>query len=149
MTDQIIRLVGTSQRDSLLRIVQNLPLDGSMECCIRPVRKVRSLPQNALMWAARLKDISQQAWVDGRQFSEEVWHEHLKREYLPEGDEEDLGKLVKDPEKYRKWAILPSGERDLVGSTTQLTKYGFSQYMMQVEAWAAQELGVRFTEVKS
>lgn len=146
MTEQVIRLVGQTQRDSLLRIIPNLPLDGSLEVAIRKVKQVRSQSQNALMWAARMRDISVQAWVNGTQYSVEVWHEHLKREFLPEGNEPDLSELVKDPHAWQKWQELPNGDLVCIGSTTKLTKRGFSEYMTKVEAWATQELGVRFYE---
>jgi hypothetical protein len=39
---------------------------------------------------------------------------------------------------------MPSGERVLIGSTTQLTVRGFAQYLTRVEAYGAQELSVEF-----
>ncbi len=126
-------------------VSRNLPMDGSVEIVFRSVQKSRSEFQNARLWAACMADISEQAWVNGKQFSNKVWHEFFKRKYLPEGNEEDFAKLVKNPEKYQKWSFLPNGEMHLVGSTTQLTKLGMTIYMTKVEAYSAGELGVRFT----
>lgn len=136
-----IILIGESQRELAIALLQNVPL--GLEVLVREPVKVRGLDANALMWAGPLKDISAQAWVQGRQYSDVVWHENFKREYLPEADDPDLGELVKDPFTWRKWDWTPAGDRVLVGSTTDLTKKGFSRHLTQVEAFGA-GLGVQF-----
>ena len=138
-----IRIVGQMQKDTAIAAIQNLPVNGEkpLVVTIGEERKARGLDQNAAMWAGPLKDIAEQAWLSGRQFSAEVWHEHFKREYLPELDHPNLRELVK--EDYKKWEFTPSGERICVGSTTKLTRYGFSLYLQQVEAYGA-SLGVLF-----
>jgi hypothetical protein len=93
----------------------------------------RKLEQNNLMWAW-LGELAGQAWANGRQFSDDVWHEHVKREFLP--DETAAG--------VKKWDYLPSGERVLVMSTTDLNVSEFALYLTAIEAWAAQELGITF-----
>lgn len=99
----------------------------------------RTLEQQSLMWV-RLGEIAAQAWVGGRQFSAEIWHEWAKREFLPDED----GPTKRCRKGYAKWAILPNGERSLIGSTTQLTTAGMAEYMTALEAYGATELGVRF-----
>lgn len=141
-TTRRLVLVGDSQRDAAITLLQNVPL--GLEVLIREPVKVRSPDQNALMWTGPLRDISEQAYVGGRRYSAEVWHESLKRDYLPEDDAPDLCELVKDPLTWRKWDMTPNGERVLIGSTTQLTKKGFSMYLEQVEAYGAM-LGVQFS----
>lgn len=136
-----LRIVDDNVRKLAIAAVQNAP--SGVEVVLRQPTKQRGLSQNALMWASALKDIAQQAWFDGRQFSEEVLHEHMKREFLPETTDPEIERLVKDPETWKKWEYLPDGERVLVGSTTKLTTYGFSQYMDQVYAFGA-SLGVMF-----
>lgn len=136
-----LRLVDDNVRRLAIAAVQNAP--AGVEVVLREPTKTRGLSQNALMWASALKDIAQQAWFDGRQFSEKVLHEHMKREFLPEATDPELDRLVKDPETWKKWEYLPDGERVLVGSTTKLTTYGFGQYMEQVFAFGA-SLGVMF-----
>ncbi len=142
MAEQIFILMNESVRMNCMVMARNLPMDGSMEIVIRKVKKLRSGQQNHLMWGARLKEISEQAWINGKQFSSDVWHEHLKREFLPEGTEPDFDRLV--TKGYQKWAWLPNGERDCIGSTTKLTTLGMTRYMEMCEAYAASELGVRF-----
>ncbi len=137
-----VRLDTPDRKRLFMLAVESAPL--FVEGVIREPVKARKLDQNALMWAGPLKDLSQQAWVQGRTYSPEVWHEHMKRANLPEGDEEEFARLVKSPETYRKWDHTPDGERGLVGSTTQLTVYGMSQYLEQLYAFGA-GLGVMFS----
>ena len=135
-----IMLRTVQQRGIVMALLPNLPLDEAnpIEVIIREPVKARGMDQNALMWVGPLADIAAQAWVDGRQFSADVWHEHFKREYLPEEFDPELTK-----EGYRKWDYTPAGERVLIGSTTKLTKRGFSQYLEQIEADGA-GMGVQF-----
>lgn len=102
----------------------------------------RSAEQNSRMWAAITQQIAEQAWVNGRQYSEKVWHEHLKEQFLPAED----GPSKRVRKGYRKWADMPDGTLRLIGSTTQLTTYGMTEYQTAIEAYATQELGVRLME---
>lgn len=135
-----IRLVGELQLRTVLALLPNLPLDAEhpLEVLIREEVKGRKPDQNALMWAGPLKDIAEQAWLDGRQFSDVVWHHHFKTLYLPEEFDAELCK-----EGYRKWDYSPAGDKVLVGSTTELTVKGFALYMEQVYADGA-NMGVEF-----
>jgi hypothetical protein len=144
-----ILLRTTVQKETALRVIENLPLDNEhpIEIVIREEEKPRKLDQNALMWSGPLRDIAQQAYIRGRTYSANVWHDFMKREYLPEEDDPELDMLVKNPETYQKWDVDPSGNHVLVGSTTDLTVYGFSQYLEQVTAHGA-SLGVQFHTVR-
>ena len=139
------RLVSHEQLNVLAALVRNLPTDPDkpLEVVVREEKRARKLDQNALMWAGPLRDIAEQAWVHGKQFSAEIWHEHIKREALP--DETDPFSFHADHVKdgYRKWDYTPKGQRVLVGSTTQLTVKGFAHYLEQVYACGA-SLGVQF-----
>jgi hypothetical protein len=128
-------------RSTLMALVRNLPLDEvePLEIVVREQIKGRRLDANSRMWAGPLRDMAQQAWIDGRQFSAEVWHEWAKREFLPEEFDPMLCR-----ENYRKWDFDPSGERVLVGSTTMLTAKGFADHMTMLEA-AGASFGVLFT----
>ena len=139
------RLIDEQRRKLCIAAVSNSPI--GIEVVLREPVKARKLSQNALMWGGPLNDIANQAWVDGKQFSAETWHEQMKRDYLPEDNEPDLERLVKSPETYHKWAITPKGDRVLIGSTTDLTVYGFSQYLEQVYSMGA-SIGVQFTTPK-
>lgn len=130
-----------AQRQLALSIIANAPLDSDkpLEFILREEVKARKPDQNALMWAGPLRDIEEQAYVNGRTFSADVWHEHFKRMFLPEEFDPALCK-----EGYRKWDYTPAGERALVGSTKQLTIRGFALYTKEVEAFAQNELSVEF-----
>ncbi len=88
----------------------------------------RTPAQNKRYFSFLLKAIAAQAWVDGRQFDADVWHEHLAGRY-----------------GYLKEVVMPSGE--IVTrrkSTTEMSVAEFSEFMQQVEAYASTELGVEF-----
>ncbi len=106
-------------------------MDKPLGVTVAPYKKKRSHEQNALMWVW-LTQISHQAWVAGRQFDEETWNEHAKREFLPERTSKGL----------EKWRFLPSGERVLAISTPDLNTGEMSLYMNALEAWAVSDLGV-------
>lgn len=136
-----ILIRGADQKALVKNAIDNLPLDpdSPLEVVIREQVKSRSADQNSLLWAV-ITEISNQAWIDGMQYSPDVWHEFLKREFLPAELDTDLTK-----DGYVKWADGPDGYLVLLGSTTQLTKRGFSEYMEQVYAYGA-NLGVQFHE---
>ena len=137
-----ILLVSPIQVETALQLVKNAPVDPlkPLELILREKSVTRNDTQNSLMWVGALNDIASQAWVNGRQYSAEVWHEHFKREYLPEKFIEGITK-----EGYAKWDYMPTGERVLIGSTTQLTTGGFSEYLDKIYSDGA-NLGVRFSQ---
>lgn len=127
-------------------LIENLPVDAArpLEVVIREEKRKRTLDQNALYWAGPLRDIAEQAWVHGRQYSAEVWHEHFKREFLPDPDWSACDHShIKDG--FAKWARTPNGTNVLIGSTTGLTLRGMAVYLEQVYAYGA-SLGVQFSE---
>lgn len=136
-----IRLAGAEQLRTAMALLPHVPLDAErpLELVIREEPKARKLDQNSLMWVGPLANIAEQAWLQNRQFSAEVWHHFYKTVFLPEEFDAERCK-----EGYRKWDFTPSGERVLVGSTTQLTIKGFAEYLTQIEAHGA-SLGVQFT----
>lgn len=103
------------------------------------VDKKRTNNQNAKHWADVMEQIAEQVSIHDKKYDKETWHEQFKRLFLPEESQEGI-----TTEKYKKWMALPSGKYHLIGSTTQLTKKGFSEYMQRVEHYAATELGVTF-----
>ena len=87
--------------------------------------------QRSLIWVI-LGQVADQAWVGGRQFDAETWHEHAKRLLLP--DETAKGK--------KKWRILPDGTRALAMGTEDLDRKEKTVYIDSLLAWAAAELGI-------
>jgi hypothetical protein len=74
-----------------------------------------------LYWAL-LRDISDQAWVDGKQYSSEAWHAYFAGQYI--GREE-----------------TPGGGSIAI-STTTLSVNEFADYVTRIQAYAATELGI-------
>ena len=98
---------------------------GPVELILRPAKSKRSIEQNRRYWEL-LAQMAAAIVIDGRRFSPEVWHEHLKREFI--GREE---------------LILPTGEIEQRGiSTTTLNVSDFGDYMTRIEAWCATGHGV-------
>ena len=95
-------------------------------CHVAPYRKTRSQEANALMWVW-LGQLAADAWVAGRQYSAETWHEHAKRENLPETNQRG----------DHKWEEMPDGSRRCVMSTTRLTDREMSDYMDKLGVLAA------------
>lgn len=128
-------------RESAIALIRNLPLDDKrpITVTVEQFRPARKPDQNALMWAGPLKDIAEQAWLDGRQYSTEVWAHYFKVQFLPEQFDPELCR-----DGFQKWQFDPMGQRVLTGSTTQLTVKGFSEYLEQVYAFGG-SLGVQFT----
>ena len=91
-------------------------------------RRKRTSAQNRRYWSRGvLAQIAEQAVVNGRQYSTDVWHEQFKRMFL--GVEELPDGSVR---------AVPSKDRD----TTE-----FSEFCTKVEAYAATELGVTFYDL--
>lgn len=103
-------------------------LQGGSRWVLRVARRKRTSKQNRRYWGnGVLKQIAEQAAVNGRLYSAEIWHEQFKRQFI--GVEE-----------------LPSGE--LIGkSSAGLDTVEFCAFSDQVEAYAASELGVTFYDL--
>ena len=99
--------------------------DKPLSVTIAEYETKRSVEQNARYWGHVLKQIEAKAWVDGKQYSAEIWHEHIKRKILG-------------------CVELPNGET-MGQSTAGLGVGKFADFMTKVEAYAATELGVEFT----
>lgn len=86
----------------------------------------RNAEQNRRYWGHVLRSIAESAWVNGRLYDADTWHEHYARKF---GVCEDVP--------------LPTGEVVVRRkSTTQMTVKEFAEYMTRVEVDAATELGV-------
>lgn len=134
------------QVDLAIAAIKHAPLDeqNPLEVIIREQVKGRKQSQNAAMWAGIHSDFSAQAWVNGRQFDAETWHEHFKEQFLPEAHDPRLAELVKDPASWEKWREGIDGKLRCVGSTTKLTVKGMAEFMRAVEG-LAMEYGVQLS----
>lgn len=104
-------------------------LQGENRWLLTVTRRKRTVQQNRRYFGnGVLKQVSDQAIVNGQKFSTDAWHEMFKRMFLG---------LIE----------LPDGS--LSGkSSADLTTVKFSEFCSQVEAYAAGELGVTFTDLE-
>ncbi|BDU76276.1 hypothetical protein [Mesoterricola sediminis] len=104
-----------------------MALEGKpLTCTVAPYRSKRSIQANAYYWGVTLKQISEQAWVENRQFTPEVWHEYFKDTFAPRMDK-------------------PFGGSFALG-THDMSVEEFHAFTCEVERFAAQHLGVVFIE---
>jgi hypothetical protein len=88
----------------------------------------RNAQQNRFYWGAVLKQIAETAWIEGRQYNKDTWHEFFARRF---GILDEL--------------TLPDGE--IIArrkSTTQMSVGEFSEYLDAVQSYAGDALGVCF-----
>lgn len=84
--------------------------------------------QNKYYFGGVIKQIAEQALINGQQYSQDAWHEYYADKFAPHME-----------------ISLPNGEsRSIRKSTTKMTVKEFAEYTEQVTAHAASELGVIF-----
>lgn len=102
--------------------VELVAMGGAWELIVRPRKSKRSIEQNRRLWAL-LREVSANVWLNGKKYSDEVWHEHFKRTLIGCNEIE-----------------LPDGTTELRGiSTTTLSVAEFGDYMTQIEAFCAEQ----------
>lgn len=104
-------------------------LQGGGRWVLTVARRKRTPKQNRRYWGnGVLKQIAEQAVVNGKMYSAEIWHEQFKRQFI--GFEE-----------------LPNGQ--IIGkSSTELKTIEFCEFCDQVEAYAATNLNVTFYDLQ-
>lgn len=83
-------------------------------------------------WGPCLKQIAENAWVEGRKYSKESWHENFAKSFLPSHE-----------------IVLPDGEIVIKrGSIARgkISMKAMTKFLMEVESYAASELGVMFDD---
>ena len=105
-------------------------LQGGKRWVLTVSLRKRTKAQNRRYWGnGVLKQIADQAAVNGRLYSAETWHEQFKRQFI--------GVIE-----------LPSGE--VIGkSSADLNTAEFCEFCDQVEAYAATHLGVTFYDLEA
>ena len=124
----------TKQRVPFCRKAWESAID-RLSWVLMPEEDQRSLQQNAFMWGVVLKEISQQAKVNGIGATPDGWHLYFKRKHLGY--------------KFKK-TVLPGKTRPSVTkelrSTTDLSVKKMSAYLEAVIAEAVTDFGVMFSE---
>ena len=110
-------------RRNVLNYIQHCPDGLTVE--IRDTKATRSTQANRRYWAI-LNQIASDAWIEGRQYSADVWHELVKRRFIGCID-------------------LPSGQT-MAESSANLNTAEFALFTEKVEVFAATELGITLVE---
>ncbi|WP_313818738.1 recombination protein NinB [Cupriavidus sp.] len=91
----------------------------------------RTNESNRYYWGVVLRDVAEPAWVDGRQYDKDTWHEYFADLYGVKTEKQ-----------------LPDGRLLLVRKSTSDYSVGeFSDYLTLVQAHAANDFGVSFDGV--
>lgn len=100
---------------------------GNFELVVRPHKSKRSIEQNKRLWKI-YQTLEAEAWVDGKRFSQEVWHEYLAGQFI--GFDE---------------VVMPGGEikRNPI-STTKLKVDEMSEYQNKIQAYGAENFGIEW-----
>lgn len=123
------RLTRDNKRPLMTTIYNNLgawlEANAELEVCIRPYNSKRSIEQNRRLWKI-YGELADKAWVNGRRYSAETWHEYCKGVLL--------GFDIK---------AMPDGtEVKTPISTTTLNTAEMTDYQNRLQAWAAGNFGL-------
>lgn len=99
--------------------------NGDLEITIRPYKAKRSHEQNKRLWAI-YGELADKAWVNGRRYSAETWHEYCKGMFLG----------------YELKAMPDGTEIKTPISTTTLNTAEMTDYQNRLQAWAAGNFGL-------
>lgn len=123
------KLTKDNKRPLMTTIYNNLGVwlesNAELEVCIRPYNSKRSIEQNRRLWKI-YGELADKAWVNGRRYSAETWHEYCKGMFL--------GFELK---------AMPDGtELKTPISTTTLNTAEMTDYQNRLQAWAAGNFGL-------
>ena len=123
------RLTKDNKRPLMTTIYNNLgawlEANAELEVCIRPYNSKRSIEQNRRLWKLYAK-LADEAWVNGRRYSAETWHEYCKGMFLG----------------YELKAMPDGTELKTPISTTTLNTAEMTDYQNRLQAWAAGNFGL-------
>lgn len=123
------RLTKDNKRPLMTTIYNNLgawlEANPELEVCIRPYNSKRSIEQNRRLWKI-YGELADKAWVNGRRYSAETWHEYCKGMFLG----------------YELKAMPDGTEVKTPISTTTLNTAEMTDYQNRLQAWAAGNFGL-------
>lgn len=123
------KLTKDNKRPLMTTIYNNLGVwlesNAELEVCIRPYNSKRSIEQNRRLWKI-YGELADKAWVNGRRYSAETWHEYCKGMFLG----------------YELKAMPDGAELKTPISTTKLNTAEMTDYQNRLQAWAAGNFGL-------
>lgn len=126
------RLTKDNKRPLMTTIYNNLGVwlesNAELEVCIRPYNSKRSIEQNRRLWAI-YGELADKAWVNGRRYSAETWHEYCKGYFLG----------------FELKAMPDGSELKTPISTTRLNVAEMTEYQNNIQSWAANEFKISWS----
>lgn len=123
------KLTKDNKRPLMTTIYNNLGVwlesNAELEVCIRPYNSKRSIEQNRRLWKI-YGELADKAWVNGRRYSAETWHEYCKGMFLG----------------YELKAMPDGTELKTPISTTTLNTAEMTDYQNRLQAWTAGNFGL-------
>lgn len=104
---------------------------------VQPEEDAKTAQQGRFYWGVVLREMSEQARIEGQRYSAEAWHELCKRQFLPR-----ITKRVRVAGKPKPIVTTT------IGSTQGLSVKQMSAYIEQVMAFAQTDLGVKFSATR-
>ena len=104
---------------------------------IEPEEDAKTVQQGRFYWGIVLKQISEQARIDGNRYTVDAWHELFKRQFL---------------KRVKKRVYVAGKPRPVmtttIGTTKGLGVRKMSAFIEKVIAFGVNDLNVRFSETK-
>lgn len=126
------RLTKDNKRLLMTTIYNNLGVwlesNAELEVCIRPYNSKRSIEQNRRLWKI-YGELADKAWVNGRRYSAETWHEYCKGYFLG----------------FELKAMPDGSELKTPISTTRLNVAEMTEYQNNIQSWAANEFKISWS----
>lgn len=126
------KLTKDNKRPLMTTIYNNLGVwlesNAELEVCIRPYNSKRSIEQNRRLWAI-YGELADKAWVNGRRYSAETWHEYCKGMFLG----------------FELKAMPDGSELKTPISTTKLNVAEMTEYQNNIQSWAANEFKISWS----
>ena len=123
------KLTKDNKRPLMTTIYNNLGVwlesNAELEVCIRPYNSKRSIEQNRRLWKI-YGELADKAWINGRRYSAETWHEYCKGMFLG----------------FELKAMPDGSEVKTPISTTTLNTAEMTDYQNRLQAWAAGNFGL-------
>jgi probable phage associated protein len=128
MNEAKFRLTPENKKEVMRSIWDNLNgwfENGNLDITIRPHKSKRSVEQNRRLWKI-YGELADKAWVNGRRYSAETWHEYCKGYFLG----------------FELKAMPDGSELKTPISTTTLNTAEMTDYQNRLQVWAAGNFGL-------
>ena len=128
----VVRFITPENRRAVFKLLyensEKWLLQGDLQITVALKKSRRTIEQNKRLWAL-YGELAANAWVNGQQFSPDIWHEYLKGHILGYNE-----------------TVLPSGEvLKTPISTTTLNTAEMTAYQDKITAYGASNFGIEWS----